>query len=138
MAKTALTVNMPIEGARETLRAFRKLPKEASQELRERSLKLSETLANRARQAARSDSPQAALMAPTIKARRDRLPSIQVGGSKRVGRNRKPAYKILFGSEFGSNTLRQSRLPHPPGRTDRGLASVRLPDSAGRGESRCG
>lgn len=111
MAKTALTVNMPIEGARETLRAFRKLPKEASQELRERSLKLSETLANRARQAARSDSPQAALMAPTIKARRDRLPSIQVGGSKRVGRNRKPAYKILFGSEFGSNTLRQFR-PH--------------------------
>ncbi|OLT46490.1 hypothetical protein BJF85_16740 [Saccharomonospora sp. CUA-673] len=104
-------MNMPIEGARETLRAFRRLPKEASQELRDRSQKLSETLATRARQAAQSDSPQAALMASTIKARRDRLPSLQVGGSKRVGRNKAPAYKILFGAEFGSNSLAQFR-PH--------------------------
>jgi hypothetical protein len=50
-------------------------------------------------------------MAGTVKARRDRVPVIEAGGATSVGRNRVPAYKILFGSEFGARTLPQYR-PH--------------------------
>jgi hypothetical protein len=106
-----LTVRVRIEGARETLAAFNRLPKEASKSLRERTLELAQVLATRAQASARSDSRQSALMASTVKARRDRVPSVVAGGSKRVGRNRVPAFKILFGSEFGSNRLPQFR-PH--------------------------
>lgn len=110
MAKRALTVNVRIEGVKETIAAFRKLPKDASKELREKSLDLSTLIANRARVAGMSDSPQSALMAPTVKPLKDRLPAVVVGGSSRVGRNRVPAYKVLFGAEFGAS-LPQFR-PH--------------------------
>lgn len=112
MAKTSLTVDLHIEGARETLAAFRRLPKEASAELRDRALKLSELLASTASRAARGDSPQAAAVASTIKARRDRVPSVQVGGAKRVGSRRTPAFKILFGAEFGASPSLPQFRPH--------------------------
>ena len=98
-----LTIGVKVEGARETLAAFRRLPKEASDALRTRSLELSQRLVELIASAARSDSPQSALMAPTVRARRDRIPAIEAGGSKRVGRHSKPAWAVLFGSEFGSN-----------------------------------
>lgn len=112
MAKTpALTVNLKITGVRETLALFNGLPAAASVELRAASLRLAELMAARAKAAAVADNKQSALMAPTIKPVRDRLPTVQAGGTKRVGRNKKPAYKILFGSEFGSSRLNQFR-PH--------------------------
>lgn len=111
MAKTALVVNLRIDGARETLAALRKLPKDANDELRDASKRLAELMAGRARAAARADSRQAALMAATVRAARDRVPVVQVGGTRRVGRNRVSAFKMLFGSEFGSNRLKQFR-PH--------------------------
>jgi hypothetical protein len=111
MAKTALTGNVKVDGLRETLAAFRRMPKEASDSLRDRSTELAQLLAGRIAAAARSDSAQSALMAGTVKARRDRVPVIEAGGATSVGRNRVPAYKILFGSEFGARTLPQYR-PH--------------------------
>lgn len=104
MAKTSLTLKIKLDGAREILAAFRQLPKDASASLRTRTLELSKVLADRAAQAARSDSRQSALLAGTVKATRDRVPSVQVGGARRVGRNRAPAWGILFGSEFGMNS----------------------------------
>lgn len=101
--KRTLTVNMSIEGLRETLAAFRQLPKDASAELRTRSLELSEMLATKGRAAARADGKQSALLATTIKARKDRVPSVAAGGTARVGRFHVPAYAVLFGSEFGMN-----------------------------------
>lgn len=109
--KQTLTVGIAISGARETLAAFRGLPKEASQALRERSMDLAQSLAGKVASAARGDSGQSALIAPTVKAVRDRVPVITAGGTKRVGRNSVPAYKIIFGSEFGARTLAQYR-PH--------------------------
>ena len=48
MAKqTALKLSVRLDGAYETLAKFRSLPKDASKELRERSLKLAGTLADR-------------------------------------------------------------------------------------------
>lgn len=100
-----------VEGLNEAKRAFRRLPKDGKDALRDGTLKLSETLARSAESAARAHSPQAALMAPLIKAYKGQVPQIGGGGSRRVGRNRVPAWKILFGAEFGSNRLPQFR-PH--------------------------
>lgn len=109
MAKRSLSM----EGASETLRAFRQLPKDASQELRARSQRLSELLAEKAQQAASVDrSPQAKLVVPTVKARRDRVPVIAAGGARRVGRGNTPVWQVLFGAEFGADKWPQFGKPH--------------------------
>lgn len=106
-----LTVKISVDGARETLAAFNRLPREASDALRKHSLELATALASKVAGAATSDSPQSALMSSTVKARRDRIPTIEAGGTSRVASSRVPAYKILFGSEFGARVLPQYR-PH--------------------------
>jgi hypothetical protein len=97
-------VKVQIDGLRETLKAFNDLPKDASKELRDASLELARMLADRARaDALVSGGPQGKLLAPTVKAKRDRVPVVEAGGTSRVGRNRAPAYGVLFGSVFGMN-----------------------------------
>lgn len=108
-SKDSLTVKVRITGVRDTLKAFGKLPKDASTELRTGTLALTQLLASKVEAAGRSDSPQSALVAGTVKARKDRVPVIVAGGAKKVGSRRTPAHKILFGSEFGSNNLKQYR-----------------------------
>lgn len=113
MGKTGLTIKVQIDGVHETLRAFRDLPKDATDRLRERSAELASTLALDVKADARSaPSPQAALVAQTVRVRRDRVPALVAGGTKRLGVNRVPAYKLLFGSEFGSDHYDQFRLRH--------------------------
>lgn len=111
MAGKALTVAIRVDGARETLAAFGRLPKDANKALRRRTLELSRTLAGRVGAAARADGPQTALMAPTVKAVFDRVPAISAGGDRLVGSRRVPAYNIVFGSEFGARVHHQFR-PH--------------------------
>ncbi|MBN9739551.1 hypothetical protein DMP23_00265 [Amycolatopsis sp. A1MSW2902] len=104
MAKTALVVKLQLTGAREVLAAFRDLPKEASDALRDASQNLARKLAVKAAaDVAAHGGPQGHLVAPTTKAVRDRVPAIQIGGTKRVGRRLAPAYGLLFGSIFGMN-----------------------------------
>jgi hypothetical protein len=113
VAKKTLTMNVRIEGVEAALRAFRKLPKDANNELRDRAKSLAQTLAGKVKAAAASDrSPQAALLVPTVRARRDRVPVIAAGGSKRVGRKKVPAWAVLFGAEFGSNKHQQFQKGH--------------------------
>lgn len=113
MAKHDLVMRVRITGVHETLDAFRKLPKEANAELRERSLRLAGVLAEAAKANARVDeSPQAQSLIPTVKARRDRVPVIVAGGARRVGRRRRPAWALLFGAEFGSNRFKQFGKRH--------------------------
>lgn len=105
--RESISVDMRVEGARETLEAFQALPKEASQQLREAALTLAELLAQRVASAGRAEGRQAALLADTVKAKRDRIPSIVVGGTKPLGhawpkRGRGKAFELLFGSEFGA------------------------------------
>lgn len=111
MAKTELLIRVRIEGVRETLAAVRRLPKDATTELRAASLDLSRELAAAAKDNAVREGRQAAIVAATVKARYDRLPVVVAGGKKRIGRERAPAFKLLFGSEFGANVLRQYK-PH--------------------------
>lgn len=104
MAKReTLSVSVSTSGVRQVLRAFSKMSKEANDQIRDRSLALSEGLARDVAGAARARGSQAALMASTVKAVRDRVPTITAGGAKRVGQHKAPAHGLLFASEFGMN-----------------------------------
>ncbi|MBK1785137.1 hypothetical protein [Prauserella cavernicola] len=103
MAGTALTVRMRIDGVRDTLQALQAMPKDANEQLRERSMALATVLAEDAALSGRAEGAQAALVAGTVKARRDRVPVVEAGGTKRLGRNKAPAWALLFGSVFGMN-----------------------------------
>ena len=110
--RTTLAVGIRVVGLEETMAALKRLPKDAQTDLRQRTLILSALLATKVQVAARGDTAQSALMAPTVKARKGRATDIAVittGGTTRVGRNRVPAFKILFGSEFGASRYRQFR-----------------------------
>lgn len=100
---------MQILNARPILDAFRALPKEASAALRDKATQLAAGLVPDLQAAARREGAQAALMAGTIKAKRDRVPVIEAGGRKRVGRRRVPAGALIFGSEYGSNARQFKR-----------------------------
>lgn len=103
---TSLTLSMKLTGYRETLAAFKGLPADASTELRAAALNLSEQGVGWIQSAARADSPQAAALAPTVRAMKDRTPNITIGGAKRITSRRVPAYVILFGANFGAVTYR--------------------------------
>ncbi len=110
---SSMKLDVKAEGINETLAAFKKMPKEASKELRVKSKELVGTLTPRIQSAARSDrSPQSKLLGPTVRPKSDRVPAIQTGGAKKIGRNRVPAFKLLFGSEFGSDRYKQFGKPH--------------------------
>ena len=113
MAKSGLTIVVEIDGATETLKAFRELPKQATDRLRDAAGTIAADLLPAVKSAARSDrSPQADLVASTAKVRRDRIPVLVAGGTKRLGVNRAPAFKLLFGSEFGSVRFDQFHKLH--------------------------
>lgn len=102
--KTSLTVKVQIDGVREVLRALSVLPKDAQNSLRDHSLSLAKKLAIKAQiDMAANGGPQGRLLSGTVKAVRDRVPAIQVGGTRRLGRHRAPAWGMLFGSVFGMN-----------------------------------
>lgn len=111
MAKDQLTIGIRIDGLKETLAALNKLPKDANNELKAAAQELAKELASAAAAAGRAEGAQAGLVSTTVKAMKDRVPVVQAGGNKKLGRNKKPAYKLLFGSEFGSNQYEQYK-PH--------------------------
>jgi hypothetical protein len=105
MAKTTLVVTVRIEGVREILRAFTVLPKDAQNAIRDHSQALARKLAVKAVvDVSAHGGPQGPNLATTVKAMRDRVPAIQVGGTRRLGRHLAPAWGILFGSLFGMNS----------------------------------
>lgn len=104
----SLNLTVRIDGAQATLKAFRDLPKEASDALRDAAQDLSESMASWVRAAGQSQGRQASLLVATVTAKRDRLPYVTVGGTKKIGHawpgaGPAPAYALLFGSEFGSS-----------------------------------
>ncbi len=105
--RNTFTVRLRIDGAQETLKALQKLGPEANKAIREKALDLSRDLAVKIRSAGQAEGRQAALLVGTVRARRDRVPVVTVGGaSPQVGRRyprrgRARPYELLFGSEFG-------------------------------------
>lgn len=104
-----------IVGIRAILRALRDLPDEAQQEVRDGSLALAQELAGDIRATAGSDSPQSAVAATTVFAKRDRVPVINAGT-----RGTKKAKALVLPSNFGmkrkSGWYRATRYFDSPGR----------------------
>lgn len=95
--------------------ALRRLPKEASVELRKASMNIAVDVASKARARAYGIGGAYRKVAPTLKARRDRIPVIAMGGSKRLrpGPNQTVG-NLIWGAEFGGQGRRttQQFLPH--------------------------
>ena len=113
MGKQGLTVRIHIANVRETLAAFRHLPKDAQDELRDTSQELAKRLAGYVRAAGTALGRQDAKVARTVKAVRDRVPTITAGGRSKAG-------QLVFGSEFGMNRRSgwygAARFSHSTGR----------------------
>lgn len=113
----AITVRLKIDGARETLAAFRKLGKEATAALKDANKEIAGDLASKVQNAARSSDAQSAAVAPSIKVKRDRIPSITAGGSRMATKQRRrskgqaktTAGDLVFGANFGATYLPQFR-----------------------------
>jgi hypothetical protein len=98
------------EGTLETLAAFRGLEadlrKQANAELRAGARLCAEALVVDLQAAASASGvPVAARVASSAKVKSDRLPSVTIGGSKRVGRRGAPASELVWGSEHGGNNF---------------------------------
>lgn len=99
-----------IEGLNGFLRDMNRAPKELQDQIRDNALRIAEPIAEDARR--RATTQQERLVAPAIKAKRDRIPVVKLGGAKRLAsstpRAKQPkASDVYFGADFGSNTLRQ-------------------------------
>lgn len=112
-----ISVRLKIDGARETLAAFRTLGKEATAALKDANKEISNDLADKIRDAARASDAQSAAVAPSIKVKRDRIPSVAAGGSRLAtkqrrrseGQGKTTAGDLVFGANFGATYLPQFR-----------------------------
>lgn len=103
--------------------ALRSLPRLATDELRQASVRIAAEVAAEAADAARQVGGVARHVAPTIKATRDRVPVVKMGGTGRLppseghrtrGGSRQTVGGVIMGAEFGGQrrpTTRQFR-PH--------------------------
>jgi len=91
-----------VEGLNEVLKAFRALPKEASNELRVASV----DIANRHmvpawKDAAMQAGPWGQEIANSVRARRDRVPAVQIGGNRKVFSGGATATMVRYPSSSG-------------------------------------
>jgi hypothetical protein len=118
--------HVKIHGVADMKAAFRRLPKEASKSLKEHTSVLAEDLAQLIHNSATGSSRQAAAVAKTVKARKDRFVAVQAGGNRRVTSQRRvssgqgptKAYMLLFGANFGASQLNQFRSHRGAGTDD--------------------
>lgn len=91
-----------VEGLNEVLRAFRNLPKEASNELRTASQDIaSRHMAPAWRDAAQGAGPWADAIADSVKVRRDRVPAVAIGGNRKVLSGGASATMVRYPSSTG-------------------------------------
>ena len=91
--------------------ALRRLPADVTRKLRDASVGIASNVATKAGSRARSVGGVAVLVAPSIKATRDRVPVIKMGGS---GKNQTIG-NVIWGAEFGSSRFPQFQPPTKPG-----------------------
>lgn len=136
-AKVKIDIQMDKTDKQMLMHAFKVMPKDAQDVLRRETQKLVGMLADEMkRKAATAPNPQQAiLLARSIKANKDRVPSITVGGGRKVPVKRKKTAgspqpmqsDFLFGAEFGvreggPGTFKQGgrKFAHYSGRMGRG------------------
>lgn len=100
-----------IEGLNEVLRAFRQLPKEASAELRQSSQRIADRHMVPAWQNAAlyGAGPWGEVIANSVRAKRDRIPAVQIGGNRKVLSGGGTATMVRYPSSSGQ--ARESFAP---------------------------
>jgi hypothetical protein len=93
-------VSVHVEGWRETIKAMRGIPKDATDAIRTASTDIAASEVAHVRAAA--NTRQAAAAARTLRVRRDRFPALVIGGAARVTSHGGRAGDVVFGSEFGA------------------------------------
>jgi hypothetical protein len=96
-----------VDGIAETLALMKGWPKEASKELRGEVQKMTtKHAAFIAANAARNRDPRVRGQAQTVRAKKDRLPTVLIGGARQIKVSRPGpnprAGDVLFGTEFGA------------------------------------
>ena len=104
--RSTITVRPDLKDYRALLKALNAMDKEAQYELKNDVTSISGWTAGEIKQAAFAFSPmprQAAVVANTVRAARDRVPTVYVGGTKGRASGGANAGQLLFGNEFGGN-----------------------------------
>lgn len=113
-------VGIGVKGLRTTQRKLRELPDNARDNIISASRKIATVVGDQAALRFTALGHQGPLVARTVRSTKGSVPTIKVGGSRKLGKNKKPAYKLLYGTEFGSNKYKQFHAAHT-GRTGRAL-----------------
>lgn len=103
-ARQTIKIQPDLRDFRGLLKALNKMDLEANNELKNDVQSISEWTAGQMRQAAYAHPyfpRQAAIIAPTIRPNRDRIPNVTIGGSKGRASGGANAGQLLFGNEFG-------------------------------------
>jgi len=111
---------------RSLFKAFKDMDQGANQDLKNEVTAISQWMAEKIKEAANyaPNPDQAKAVATTVRAAKDRLPYIRVGGEKIVTSTRARAGDLLMGSEFGGPSpfanggrrfFRRSRQMYPRG-----------------------
>ena len=111
--RSTMTVRPDLRDYRGLLKALSQMDKDSQNALKDEVASISVWTATGIRQAA-ANAPfakQATLVAATVKPARDRVPTVRIGGSKKMTVSRKiteaspapNAGQLLFGSEFGGS-----------------------------------
>jgi hypothetical protein len=112
--KKSIGVSIKFDGINETLKAFKQLDKGASEAAKVEAGKIAEFLAARIRAKAPSD-PRYQNLAVSVKAGRDRVPVIRVGGraGPKVSGGGGPR-ELVIGMEFGADQAGPNAWRFPP------------------------
>src|ERR1700753_3111291 len=100
---------MPVtlKGLRETRRKLRDIPKDSQDGVRAANNRIASVVADAARRRVVALGHQGPAVGASLKVGTGLTPSITLGGSRRVGSRRAPVYKLMYGTEFGSNSYPQ-------------------------------
>jgi hypothetical protein len=104
--RTSITVRPDLKDYRGLLKALSLMDKEAQFELKNDVQSISAWTATNIKQAAYSHPvfpKQAIVVAQTVRAARDRVPSVYIGGNKGKASGGANAGQLLFGNEFGGD-----------------------------------
>ena len=106
--------SIEVKGYHETIKAFRRYARSVengSSDMRNAAGRTAAGLAGRIQAALTADSdPRSPVLALTVKVKRDTVPAVTMGGSRRlfsggtIQDNVVPAGRVLYGTEFGAHT----------------------------------
>lgn len=94
-------VTVQIKGMNELLRATKG---DLSSQMRKKSRAIAQPIAEEAQSLARRGTPTMRALAPAIRAKSDRVPTVMAGTARRLTSSRQPNNRFFLGAEFGDGT----------------------------------